>query len=128
MLAAPTILNTWCYWKLSIYACPAAISKVGGRSQRLWHLLRVQEVRKGVRKLIIDCILATDMSQHFSITNEFTKHSPEYNLDDASDRTLLSKVGIRQPPAARCACLSLIHDATRATCEAWGSGVHSVAH
>ncbi len=70
----------------------------------------MQELRKGVRKLIIDCILATDMSQHFTITNEFTKHSLEYNLDDASDRTLLSKVGIRRPPAARWACLSWIHD------------------
>ena len=43
-----------------------------------------------VRKIIIGSILATDMSQHFSLTNEFKKHE-SFSYNSPEDRMLLCK-------------------------------------
>jgi hypothetical protein len=55
----------------------------------------LQELQRGVRKLIIDCILATDLSNHFSLTSDFSKHTGDFSVDSQPDRHLLAKVGVR---------------------------------
>ncbi|KIY92160.1 high affinity cGMP-specific 3',5'-cyclicphosphodiesterase 9 [Monoraphidium neglectum] len=43
------------------------------------------------RRLLVDTILATDMSHHFSLTQDLQQHPPVFSADSEADRALLMK-------------------------------------
>ncbi|KAG2432321.1 hypothetical protein HYH02_013041 [Chlamydomonas schloesseri] len=52
------------------------------------------EEQRAARKVIISAILCTDMANHFTLTQEFQKHSTTYDPDNEADRLLLLKVSL----------------------------------
>ncbi|PNW74351.1 hypothetical protein CHLRE_13g605100v5 [Chlamydomonas reinhardtii] len=52
------------------------------------------EQQRAARKVIISAILCTDMANHFTLTQEFQKHSTTYDPDSEADRLLLLKVSL----------------------------------
>ncbi|GBG00359.1 cAMP phosphodiesterase [Raphidocelis subcapitata] len=50
-----------------------------------------QEDWRAARRLLVDAILATDMSHHFGLTQELQKHPPAFAADNEADRALLTK-------------------------------------
>lgn len=60
------------------------------RDCNLFELLP-EKTRKQLRKLIVDCILNTDMSRHFALTQEFRAHPPKFDPDSEADRLLLCR-------------------------------------
>ncbi|KAG2427309.1 hypothetical protein HXX76_012504 [Chlamydomonas incerta] len=52
------------------------------------------EEQRAARKVIISAILCTDMANHFTLTQEFQKHSTTYDPDSEADRLLLLKVSL----------------------------------
>lgn len=47
-----------------------------------------------LRKTIVNAILCTDMSNHFNMTQDFCKHSPEVGCDGGAGDSGLGTVGL----------------------------------
>ncbi|KAG2484698.1 hypothetical protein HYH03_016527 [Edaphochlamys debaryana] len=52
------------------------------------------EEQRAARKIIISCVLCTDMANHFALTQEFQKHNVVYDPESESDRLLFLKVAL----------------------------------
>ncbi|KAG1667446.1 hypothetical protein FOA52_012201 [Chlamydomonas sp. UWO 241] len=50
------------------------------------------ETNRRLRKVIVGCIMCTDMVNHFTLTQDFCKHELEFEPESEADRLLLSKV------------------------------------